>query len=53
MILLADIASFYPFESRGIIKQEFIADRLAILGRYNNDGHLTNEIKYIRNQFKI
>ena len=53
MILLADIASFYPMESRGIIKHEFIADRLAILSKYNNDGHLSNEIKYIRNQFKI
>lgn len=40
-------------ESRGIIKHDFIADRLAILGRYNNDGHLNNEINYIRNQFKI
>jgi hypothetical protein len=42
MILLADIVSFYPNESQSIVKHQYVAERLDILNRYNNDGHLTN-----------
>jgi hypothetical protein len=37
MIFLVDITTFYPNECRNIILSEFVADRLAIMNRYNND----------------
>jgi hypothetical protein len=53
MIFLADITTFYPNECRNIILSEFVADRLAIMNRYNNDGHLTEDIQYIKKQFRV
>jgi hypothetical protein len=53
MILLADIVSFYPNECQGIVEPQFILDRLDILTRYNNDGHLSSDIRYIKQQFRL
>lgn len=53
MVLLADITSFYPSESRAALTHEFIADRLEILNKYNADGHLTRDITYLRQTFHI
>lgn len=53
MILLADIASFYPLESPAIMKPQYIMEQLQILNRYNNDDHLSIEIAYIKKQFRI
>ncbi len=53
MILLADIVSFYPNQCKTVILPDFVKDRLTTLNRYNNDGHLTTDISYIRNQFGL
>jgi hypothetical protein len=53
MILLADIVSFYPSESQSIVQHQYVIDRLEIMSKYNNDGHLTNEIRYIKQQFRL
>lgn len=53
MILLADIVAFYPYESKEVVQQQYVVDKLDILNRYNNDGHLTQDIGYIRQQFRI
>jgi len=53
IILLADIYSFYPQESRLIIQQQYVIDRLDIMVRYNNDGHLTEKINFIKKTFGV
>lgn len=53
MILLTDIVSFYPIQSKEFVKIEYIKESLEIMVKYNNDGHLTQEIRYIKKQFGL
>lgn len=53
MVLLADIYSFYPQDSRITIQQQYVIDRLDIMIKYNNDGHLTEKINFIKKTFAV
>jgi len=53
IVLLTDIYSFYPQDTRFVIQQQFVIDRLDIMVRYNNDGHLTDKISFIKKAFGL
>jgi hypothetical protein len=53
MMLLADVSSILPNQVGQLAKCTFVADRVASLARYNKDGHLTQCIAYVRQQFRL
>lgn len=41
MVLLTDIVSFFPTEGHSVVNLQFVMNRVEMMSRYNNDGHLT------------
>ena len=53
LMLLADISNIYPESKPVLLKADFIPDRAAILMKFNKDGHLSQTISYLRQQFQL
>lgn len=53
LMLLADVSNIYPESKAMLSNAEFIADRAAILMKFNKDGHLSQAISYLRQQFQL
>jgi hypothetical protein len=52
-MLLGDISHIYPNERPRLMKTDFIRDRVGTLMQFNKDGHLSQTIAYIRQQFRL
>lgn len=53
LMLLADISQIYPEFKPKLMEAGFIPDRAAILLKFNKDGHLSQTISYLRQQFQL
>lgn len=53
LMLLADISNIYPDTKAFLAKTEFIAERTATLVLFNKDGHLSQTIAYVKQQFQL
>lgn len=52
MLLLADLAKFYPSVVKPLKKNEFIEENLKILKNFNKNNEYTNIINYVKSQFR-
>lgn len=53
LMLLADISQLYPNERNALMKEDFIRDRTATLNQFNKNGHLSQTITFVKQQFRI
>ena len=53
LVLLADVVSFYPNQTKSFLSPQVVQARLDTLNKYNRDGHLTANITYISRQLRL
>jgi hypothetical protein len=53
LMLLGDICCFYPTELMKHTSSALLMDRTAILIKFNKDGHLSQTISYVKQQFRL
>ena len=53
LMLLGDLSTLCPKFKPEIVKYGIIPDRAATLVKFNKDGHLTQNISYIKQQFNL
>ena len=52
-MLLADIAHLFPSEKEKLRQTEFLQDRAMTLVKFNKDGHLTQSLSFMKQEFRI
>jgi hypothetical protein len=53
IMLLGDISSLYPTEIMQHVSTAMISDRVSTLVKFNKDGHLSQTIAYVKQQFRV
>lgn len=52
-MLLADVSNIFPDLTQTLLNAGFIGDRASVLVRFNKDGHLSQNISYVKQQFHL